>query len=56
MRIIIFLSGISLPCQYDSDCLAVENAICERSNSSCFCKSHYVLYKNRTHVKCLRGQ
>ncbi|XP_051153100.1 prion-like-(Q/N-rich) domain-bearing protein 25 isoform X1 [Leptopilina boulardi] len=45
---------ISLPCQYDSDCLAVENAICERSNSSCFCKSHYVLYKNRTHVKCLR--
>ncbi|XP_076761543.1 uncharacterized protein LOC143429700 isoform X2 [Xylocopa sonorina] len=38
-------------CQYDDDC--VPNAYCW-NQEACLCKDRYVVYKNRTHVECLR--
>ncbi|XP_053986760.1 prion-like-(Q/N-rich) domain-bearing protein 25 isoform X1 [Hylaeus volcanicus] len=38
-------------CHYDDDC--IENAYCW-NQEACLCKDDYIVYKNRTHVKCLK--
>ncbi|XP_043794616.1 prion-like-(Q/N-rich) domain-bearing protein 25 isoform X1 [Apis laboriosa] len=38
-------------CQYDADCM--KNAYCW-NQEACLCKENYIVYKNRTHVECLK--
>ncbi|XP_076181864.1 uncharacterized protein LOC143153998 isoform X2 [Ptiloglossa arizonensis] len=38
-------------CQYDIDC--IRNAYCWQQEA-CLCKEDYIVYKNRTHVSCLK--
>lgn len=40
-------------CQYDADCM--KNAYCW-NQEACLCKENYIVYKNRTHVECLKGK
>ncbi|XP_017752295.1 PREDICTED: prion-like-(Q/N-rich) domain-bearing protein 25 isoform X2 [Eufriesea mexicana] len=38
-------------CRYDVDCM--NNAYCW-NQEACLCKDEYIVYKNRTHVECLK--
>ncbi|XP_012344223.1 uncharacterized protein DDB_G0272530 isoform X3 [Apis florea] len=38
-------------CKYDVDCM--KNAYCW-NQEACLCKENYIVYKNRTHVECLK--
>ncbi|XP_031845730.1 uncharacterized protein LOC116432674 isoform X1 [Nomia melanderi] len=38
-------------CRYDDDCM--RNAYCW-NQEACLCKEDYIVYKNRTHVECLK--
>ncbi|XP_015435971.1 PREDICTED: prion-like-(Q/N-rich) domain-bearing protein 25 isoform X2 [Dufourea novaeangliae] len=38
-------------CRYDDDCM--KNAYCW-NQEACLCKDDYIVYKNRTHVECLK--
>lgn len=38
-------------CRYDDDCM--KNAYCW-NQEACLCKDDYIVYKNRTHVQCLK--
>ncbi|KAG7190127.1 hypothetical protein KM043_006260 [Ampulex compressa] len=38
-------------CKYDADCMS--NAYCW-NQEACLCKENYIVYRNRTHVQCLK--